>query len=322
MSYIQQYENLTDNFNIDDKFKSNEWNKDWGNADINNQNYIDWITYNIRQIPEYKDCEYSFKDNNDFAITPKENTFTNENQNDIDILKENSQCDYDNNVVNECCISEENNNMTQLSNIFINENDIKAEDPSDLYNTLSLKENLEKQEKIRKKRKELNRQELLLQNEKQELELKIKKEQEYVEFRKQSEQQDNTMNKNNSNEPKNTDEEEPQNDIINEKEEPLDNMRNVKQKEHASEKLYSRNPNYEQYNKEHYDKDLEDLIEEANNRLWGKDKKKYRKEECQIKEQEKFTIDEEPTDNMRNIKNNKTLEINEYEKGCFNISYT
>ena len=223
MSYMQQYGNLTD------KFANQTWDNKWGSQDCSNPNYIDWITYDIRQIPEYKDCTFYFEDNNNVAATSQENIFTNENQNDIDILKESSKCDDNSNIVDEYYIQEQNNDMPQLSNI-LEEDNISEEDPSDLYNELILEEDFKKREKeikqIQKEIKKLNRQELLLQNEEREIELLLQNEkQELLELvgpndnmrNKNQEQQDNTMNKYNSDEPKDTDEKEPS-----------DNMRNRK----------------------------------------------------------------------------------------------
>lgn len=206
MSYMQQYGNLTD------KFANQTWDNKWGSQDCSNPNYIDWITYDIRQIPEYKDCTFYFEDNNNVAATSQENIFTNENQNNIDILNESSQCNYNN------IIPEQNNDMLQLSNILEEEN-ITAEDPSNLYNTLILEEDFEKREKeikqIKKKRKELNRQELLLQNEEQEL-LEQSGPNDNMK-KKNQEPHDNMRKKYTSDELKDTDEKEPS-----------DNMRNRK----------------------------------------------------------------------------------------------
>lgn len=64
-------------------------------------------------------------------------------------------------------IPEQNNNMQQLSNM-LEKDDITVEDPNYLHE-LILEEDSEKLEKIEKKIKKLNQQELLLQNEEQEL---------------------------------------------------------------------------------------------------------------------------------------------------------
>ena len=91
MSYTQQYENSTDEF-ANDTWKDDEW----GIFNHDNPNYINWITYNIRQIPEYKDCTLDFEDNNTFTTVPQENIFTNENQSNTDILAETAE--YYNNI--------------------------------------------------------------------------------------------------------------------------------------------------------------------------------------------------------------------------------
>lgn len=64
-------------------------------------------------------------------------------------------------------ITEQNNNMPQLSNM-LEEVDITVEDPNYLHE-LILEEDSEKLEKIEKKINKLNQQELLLKNEKQEI---------------------------------------------------------------------------------------------------------------------------------------------------------
>ena len=181
-------------------------------VDTDNENYIKWITRGEGGSFEDSPTGLYAENNNNVATTSQENTFTNENQNNIDILNESSQCDYDNNIVNEYCIPEQNNNMQQLSKI-LEEDNISAEDPSDLHELIS-EEDSEKLEKMEKKIKKLKLQEdelkqkkLLLKNEERELELKIKKEKQKLELKrenkelellesmKQSEQQDNMMNK-------------------------------------------------------------------------------------------------------------------------------
>ncbi|MBR1429570.1 MAG: hypothetical protein IJ590_04950 [Rickettsiales bacterium] len=91
MSYTQQYENSTDEF-ANDTWKDNEW----GIFNHDNPNYINWITYNIRQIPKYKDCTLDFEDNNTFTTVPQENTVINENQSNTDIPAETAE--YYNNI--------------------------------------------------------------------------------------------------------------------------------------------------------------------------------------------------------------------------------
>ena len=96
MSYTRQYENSTD------EFANDTWKDDkWGIFNHDNPNYINWITYNIRQIPEYKDCTLDFEDNNTFTTVPQENTVINENQSNTDIPAETAGYNTSN-IANEC----------------------------------------------------------------------------------------------------------------------------------------------------------------------------------------------------------------------------
>lgn len=177
-------------------------------VDTDNENYIKWITRGEGGSFEDSPTGLYAENNNNVATTSQENTFTNENQNNIDILNESSQCNYNN------IISKKNNNMPQLSKILLEEDNISAEDPSDLHELISEedsekldKEILKEINKLNQQEDELEQKKLLLQNEERELELKIKKEKQKLELKreneklelleslKQSEQQDNMMNK-------------------------------------------------------------------------------------------------------------------------------
>ena len=156
----------------------------------NNENYIKWITRGEGGSFEDSPTGLYAENNNNVATTSQENIFTNENQNNIDILNESSQCNYNN------IISKKNNNMQQLSKI-LEEGDITVEDPNYLHELISEedsekldKEILKKINKLKLQEDELKQKKLLLQNEERELELKIKKEKQELELLLKNENQE------------------------------------------------------------------------------------------------------------------------------------
>ena len=272
-------------------------------VDTNNENYIKWITRGEGGSFEDFSTGLYTKNNNNVATTSQENIFINENQNSDDILAVSAGYEtYEtNNIVNECYIPNQNSDIDKkLGELEATNKEIKEE--LNQYN-----------KKIRSIEESINELNPLC---------KI----ESLDVAKYDNDEYNT------------------NDIANEYHYPNQNIEIPPQQSTKCAENLSIEVN------------MDDAPEDIKNETYTDDYVRKRIKELKLQEDELEQLElllqnEEqkllgqlgPPDNMRNrkknfnqflkkdigalnnirnIKNNKTLEINEYGNGCFDISYT